>query len=994
MLVVLVAGALYTLTSQLEQASRPMAREEHNAIVLARAKEALIGHAAGFALPTPACNPIDPNCANRAGDLPCPDNWPLAHAKAGTPGMLPGDNSAMECGNGAGNNSRLGRLPSKTLGLTDDRDSASERLWYAVSLNFKNNPQEGILNSSQTGTITIRDNAGNIINDGTAGGGVVAVIIAPGAPLTRQDGLVQTRGIANENIASNYLDIATVGAVTEDNANFSDATGNGLIAGLVKDANGATLVNDRFITITRDEIMAAIGQRLAKETLVCLQQFPAAGREYPWPVPLATPVSLAAEGRTGNYFGRFPLTQEDQNLQQNLANSLNQASTAQATLTAATTVPQQQAALTALVATLNTLRDYLYAAYDALTPVRDAASNAQLSTISTTQRRDYANTLLTAMSDSGFDSFTSQILDTATSTLSTSRSVQNRLNQYLLSPSSTTASRLKTAVLTGSTSYANTLIDPNYAPFPLTPNAAIAGEIAIANGLAIAAGNAANAATTISYPPANATDQAIYDAAVATAQAAIDHANNTLLPLIRGYLLNTSAAQVQEAAAAALFANESVNAQATKTSDAALQLEGLTQTLRLTINNIALLPPASGALPAAVASQRTAALAAADTALSSIASAKTNLSNGAVTTQAVTDTNLAYAAAAALAETMQGNRVNIAASSITLLSSQLSTQITLLQAGFTNDNAAIAKTLTTTLYQVSKRLVTQSNSSTINTQAARNTVGTTASTASASLQAAIDTSVSDPQLAARQAQAILDLLAAKAAADTLASAITGNGDNVGYSTLKYWNDLLTAYIAAGDTTNASIASAAVRREALFIYVQANTFLRNAVEGTSPVMSLISSAKASADANATSASPDVSGVLSLLSSAISGVSNLLNRDMSTTAANKALSIVWPAHPSCDWIKAATTSSGSSWQGNEWQRWILVQLNNPSIAGNLTVNGAGNYPIITLAPGPLLGGRTGDSLDPTHYLDGANATGPTTKQYITGSPSATFNDRLAY
>ena len=125
------------------------------------------------------------------GYLPCPDLDNDGWAEA-TCGSQNGDSGQAE---------RLGRLPWKTLGLPDLRDGYGERLWYAVSSKYK-----GLLNCAVSracldmtpeaalGTISVRDTAGALLHDGTlgdarrAGGGALAVVIAPGPPLTRAAG--------------------------------------------------------------------------------------------------------------------------------------------------------------------------------------------------------------------------------------------------------------------------------------------------------------------------------------------------------------------------------------------------------------------------------------------------------------------------------------------------------------------------------------------------------------------------------------------------------------------------------------------------------------------------------------------------------------------------------------------------------------------------------------------------------------------------------------
>src|SRR5690606_23241172 len=123
----------------------------------------------------------------------------------------------------------LGRLPWKTLGLPDLRDGDGERLWYAVSENFKNNPrsncdfpgQPTCLNSNTRGTITVYNRYGKAIHDATMQTGAIAVIIAPGAVLRRSGAASeQDRSSAGVNAAVNYLDTSG----TEDNADFADNT--------------------------------------------------------------------------------------------------------------------------------------------------------------------------------------------------------------------------------------------------------------------------------------------------------------------------------------------------------------------------------------------------------------------------------------------------------------------------------------------------------------------------------------------------------------------------------------------------------------------------------------------------------------------------------------------------------------------------------------------------------------------------------------------------
>lgn len=151
--------------------------------------------------------PCEMNCP-RPGDLPCPDrnNDGVAETSCST-------------------TSRLGRLPWKTLGIGDLRDGSGERLWYAVSERYKNNPRVLPLNTEIGGTWSLSTETGNVW-DATQGSGVVAVIIAPMQPLLRNDGWPQQRDEASSEIAKHFLDMTAAG----DNANPIENTVSGFVA--------------------------------------------------------------------------------------------------------------------------------------------------------------------------------------------------------------------------------------------------------------------------------------------------------------------------------------------------------------------------------------------------------------------------------------------------------------------------------------------------------------------------------------------------------------------------------------------------------------------------------------------------------------------------------------------------------------------------------------------------------------------------------------------
>jgi hypothetical protein len=271
----ILAGVLPALTSNTRNTSS-------NAAVLAQAKAALIAYAVSQGTNV-VCSVASTNCP-RPGDLPCPDMTPDGNPNNG----ITGGNCGAQDGSTQQIN-RLGRLPWQTLGLPDLRDASGNRLWYAVSNNYKRSTRFPVLNSDTgLGTITVRKPNGNIQYNGfspsaTPNGGVVAVIIAPGAPLTRQ-GSAQQQDRTGNPAASAYLDIA----FGEDNGDFIDPPtsaipNNGFIQGPVVDAQGNTIVNDQLLVITYDDIMPLIEKRVANEALNELIVYQKANGVFPQP---------------------------------------------------------------------------------------------------------------------------------------------------------------------------------------------------------------------------------------------------------------------------------------------------------------------------------------------------------------------------------------------------------------------------------------------------------------------------------------------------------------------------------------------------------------------------------------------------------------------------------------------------------------------------------------------------------------------------------------
>jgi len=215
--------------------------------ILKRAKSDLLAYAMNYTDTAAGLG----NTLQGPGNFPCPDDTMDGYSNTGVGVVVPG------CGSfGAGT---MGRFPWATIQTDEYKDMSGELLWYAISSNFANQANKDI-NTATTGEITVRNSSGSVRYDATAIDGIVAVIIAPGQNIKRDDGLVQSRSTAAEmDNPKNYLDIAS----GEDNASFTNGDLDGFIMGEVRDS-GEVIVNDLMIVITYSEIMALVHARVAE----------------------------------------------------------------------------------------------------------------------------------------------------------------------------------------------------------------------------------------------------------------------------------------------------------------------------------------------------------------------------------------------------------------------------------------------------------------------------------------------------------------------------------------------------------------------------------------------------------------------------------------------------------------------------------------------------------------------------------------------------------
>jgi hypothetical protein len=269
LLAVAVMVFAYVLTSRLNAASQFVGIDrEHNAKVLAQAKQALIGWMAMNAAGTDV-NP---------GRLPCPE----------APGYF--GNPAQE-GIAAGSCTlpAVGRLPWRTLGLEKLVDSEGEPLWYTVSTGW------ALPCASPPTSLTCKTNInsdfqGQLSFEGTI---PVALLIAPGPALVAQAGTgctawTQSRPISGPPDLRNYLEC--------ENATFpADAT-------FVASRAGQTF-NDQVLPVMAADVIpaleAAVADRMQREIAPAIKAaaytstqyagLPSGIPLYPYPVPFSDP---------------------------------------------------------------------------------------------------------------------------------------------------------------------------------------------------------------------------------------------------------------------------------------------------------------------------------------------------------------------------------------------------------------------------------------------------------------------------------------------------------------------------------------------------------------------------------------------------------------------------------------------------------------------------------------------------------------------------------
>jgi hypothetical protein len=242
-LAALITAFLIASALNLTSAGISNERQDRTMIALRKAKAALIAYAASEQWQLYKGQPAD-----QPGGLPCPDT----DDDGASEGLCP---TALN---------RVGRLPWASIGADDLRDASGERLWYAVSSNFRRLSGTTIINSDTQGLLTVTGDP--------PASNVVAIVFAPGAALSGQD------RIAQHNLPAAYLEGFTAAS--------PDYTFNSV-------ATPTNTANDRLLVITQADLMAVVepvvAARIERDVKPLLQEYFGKWGAYPFAVQFASP---------------------------------------------------------------------------------------------------------------------------------------------------------------------------------------------------------------------------------------------------------------------------------------------------------------------------------------------------------------------------------------------------------------------------------------------------------------------------------------------------------------------------------------------------------------------------------------------------------------------------------------------------------------------------------------------------------------------------------
>jgi hypothetical protein len=238
--------------------------------VLEQARDALSAYA--------VAHPTQP------GSLPCPDT--------NDDGVADGTSNCA---------SYIGRLPWQTLGLGDPRDEAGERLWYALSPSFRDDPSIQINSDAHGDRTVMSGSVGTVATTEAA-----AVVFSPGTALPGQfrEATVAQCEATGANVrrdlcASNYL---------ERHDAVTPAWNNASAIGPYMRGRPSFAFNDKLLVLRTTDFIPLVERRAASDLLNMALEYRRQSQVtggcqcYPWPDRNGDGSSDADNNR-----GRFPI---------------------------------------------------------------------------------------------------------------------------------------------------------------------------------------------------------------------------------------------------------------------------------------------------------------------------------------------------------------------------------------------------------------------------------------------------------------------------------------------------------------------------------------------------------------------------------------------------------------------------------------------------------------------------------------------------------------
>ncbi len=293
--------------------------DKNTQLNLKKAKQAVIDYAVTYA---------DRSAGNGYGVLPYPEAF------------LNGDDgkTATVVAGSTKNTNVVEWLPWRSLDLANLKDDSGTCLFYAVSGTYKlgASVQADMINEDSIGMFRVLNSANMVVQGGSDDSQVVALVIAPGAPLPGQ---VRNPAVVNSSCGRDY---GNVSAYLEGNGVYNNSTTSAtidtvddFIHATETSSTEATPYNDKFLTIAREEIWNAIVKRddfkqkmenLVQGLAMCLAEYANmpdnTSRRLPWPV--ITNMGIMTSYRNNNnytddngaangYSGRYPFNVDDSN---------------------------------------------------------------------------------------------------------------------------------------------------------------------------------------------------------------------------------------------------------------------------------------------------------------------------------------------------------------------------------------------------------------------------------------------------------------------------------------------------------------------------------------------------------------------------------------------------------------------------------------------------------------------------------------------------------